>query len=153
MSEPVVHEPEQPEPLVVGPTSVRFLARSEHTAGESSVEVLGVEPGFHGPPPHIHQRTSHCWFVVDGEMTLTVAGDAHSMSAGGFIYVPKGTSHTFGNHGSVHSRMIQMSVPGGLEKYLDELATAFPPGAEVDPAVVVEIMARHDTYPAGPPPG
>jgi hypothetical protein len=44
--------------------------------------------------------------------------------------------------------MVEFTTPGGFDRYLSDLADAFPSGTEIDPERMVEIMARHDTYPA-----
>lgn len=149
---PVVLEPGGGRTVPAGITTVRFLAGTEETKGASSVEELGVPGGFEGPPPHLHNETSHSWYVLEGELSLTIDSTRHILPAGGFAQVPAGTAHTFANLGTQHGRLLQFSTPSGFEKYLQEIADAFPAGSEIDPKIVIEIMARHDTYPAGPPP-
>ncbi len=102
---------------------------------------------FDGPPPHYHNQTNHSWYVVEGELRLTVDGRQFELTPGGFVYVPTGTSHTFANPGSRYARMVQFTTPGGFDRYLDALAEAFPAGTEIDPARMIQIMARFDTYP------
>jgi mannose-6-phosphate isomerase-like protein (cupin superfamily) len=131
----------------VGASWVRFLAVGDDTGGRSSAEEIGVPAGFAGPPPHYHNQTNHSWYVVEGELRLTVADEQFDVAPGGFLYVPIGTSHTFANPGSRHARMVQFTTPGGFERYLEELAEAFPAGTDVDPQRIIEIMARYDTFP------
>jgi hypothetical protein len=44
-------------------------------------------------------------------------------------------------------RLIEFTTPGGFADYLRELSSAVGEGA-MDPQVVLEVMDRHDTYPA-----
>ncbi|MFP5332409.1 MAG: cupin domain-containing protein [Acidimicrobiia bacterium] len=126
---------------------VRLLMTGSDSGELSSAEEIVVPAGFAGPPPHRHRRTNHAWFVVEGELLLT-AGDAReSLAAGGFVYVPVDTPHTFANPSAATARMVEFTTPGGFDRYLDEVAAAFPAGSELDRDRMVEIMARHDTFP------
>lgn len=103
--------------------------------------------GFGGPPSHFHQKTNHSWYVIEGELRLSLAGESYDLTTGGFVHVPIGVSHTFANTTAGDARMVEFTTPGGFDRYLDELSAAFPAGTELDPKQMVEIMARHDTYP------
>lgn len=111
-------------------------------ASRSSGSPAGLRP-----PLHIHDKTSHAWYVLEGEVRLTLGTDPLSVRAGGFVYVPAGLAHTFANVGSHPARMVQFTTPGGFERYLAELTEAFPEGTAIDPQAIAEIMARHDTRP------
>lgn len=132
----------------VGASTVRLLSVGADTGDLSSVEEIGVPAGFGGPPPHVHHRTHHSWYVLEGELRLTVEDRTHRLGPGGFVHIPTGTPHTFGNDTDRHGRMVQFTTPGGFDRYVEELAAAFPAGTEIDRDTIVAIMARHDTYPA-----
>ena len=134
--------------LAVGMSTVRLLALGSDTADRSSVEEIAVPAGFEGPPPHFHNRTNHSWYVVWGVLRLTVGDEHFDLAQGGFVYVPTGVSHTFGNVTSSDAGMVQFTTPGGFDAYLEEISEAFPAGTAIDPKRMIEIMARHDTYPA-----
>lgn len=133
--------------IPIGQSSVRLLSVGGDTADVSSAEEIRVPPRFAGPPPHLHERTNHSWYVTEGQLRLTVEGVPYDLTPGGFVYVPVGASHTFANRTSHPAAMVEFTTPGGFDRYLSDLADAFPKGAEIDPEKMVEIMARHDTYP------
>lgn len=85
--------------------------------------------------------------MVQGELRLTVDGVPHHLTPGGFVYVPVGVSHTFANSTSHDAAMVEFTTPGGFDRYLSDLSEAFPTGTDIDPARMIEIMARHDTFP------
>ena len=147
MAQAVVRRPGEGETWPVGPTWVRLLVGTANTDGQASIEELGVGAGFPGPPAHIHRKTSHAWYVLEGELLLTVGETTVAMTHGGFMFVPKGISHTFANESAGEGRLLQISMPSGFEEYLRELRENFPPGSEADPERIVEIMGRHDTFP------
>ena len=134
--------------LPVGVSTVRLLALGSDTGDRSSVEEIEVPAGFEGPPPHFHNQTNHAWYVVEGDLSLSVAGERIVLQRGGFVYVPTGVAHTFGNATHRDGRMVQFTTPGGFDAYLEEIAEAFPAGSAIDPERMIEIMARYDTYPA-----
>ncbi len=134
--------------IPIGESSVRLLSVGGDTADLSSAEEIRVPAGFAGPPAHFHERTNHSWYVTRGELRLTVEGVSHDLTPGGFVYVPVGSSHTFANPTSHPAAMVEFTTPGGFDRYLSGLAQAFPAGMEIDRERMVEIMARHDTYPS-----
>ena len=144
----VVVQPGEGLFIPIGRSSVRLLSVGGDTADLSSTEEIIVPPDFDGPPPHFHERTNHSWYVTKGELRLTVEGLSHDLTPGGFVYVPVGSVHTFANRTSFAAAMVEFTTPGGFDRYLSDLADAFPSGTEIDPERMVEIMARHDTYPA-----
>ena len=148
MSDAVVLRPGEGETWPIGPTWVRFLAVGSDTDGQASFEEMGIGAGFGGPPLHVHRNTSHAWYVIEGELVLTVGETSVAMTHGGFMFVPAGVSHTFGNQSATEARLLQISLPAGFEDYLKELRQSFPPGSDVDSEKIVEIMGRHDTFPA-----
>jgi mannose-6-phosphate isomerase-like protein (cupin superfamily) len=139
--------------IAIGDSSVRLLSIGGDTAGVSSAEEIRVPPHFSGPPAHFHNKTNHSWYVTEGELRLTVEGESYDLILGGFVYVPIGSSHTFANVTSRHAAMVEFTTPGGFDRYLADLADAFPAGTDLDPQRMIEIMARHDTFPSeGPRP-
>jgi mannose-6-phosphate isomerase-like protein (cupin superfamily) len=134
--------------IPIGQSSVRLLSVGGDTADLSSAEEIRVPPHFAGPPPHFHERTNHSWYVTEGELRLTVEGVPYDLSPGGFVYVPVRASHTFANPTSHHAMMVEFTTPGGFDQYLSDLAEAFPAGTDIDPERMIEVMARHDTYPS-----
>ncbi|HIE21316.1 MAG TPA: cupin domain-containing protein [Acidimicrobiia bacterium] len=99
---------------------------------------------------HFHQKTNHSWYVIEGGLGLSVGGESHDSAPGGFAPILGGTSHAFANAITGDARRVELTTPGGFDRYLDELAEAFPTGADLDPKHMVEIMARHETCPVRP---
>ena len=147
MPVPVVREPSDGATIAIGGSTVRFLLLGDDTDATSSVEEMEVPGRFDGPPAHVHRVTNHAWYVARGRARLTVDGHAHDLAPGGFAFAPAGVPHTFANPWDEPTTLLQMTTPGGFDRYLRELADAFPAGTEVDPERIVAIMARHDTFP------
>ena len=59
---------------------------------------------------------------------MTVGDREIDASAGSYILVPPGVVHTFANSSDEPVRFLNINAPGGLEKYLRDLADAMRSG-------------------------
>ena len=73
-----------------------FLATGEDTNGAYTLIHALVPPGG-GPPPHIHRREHEAFYILEGEVSLTVDGRSMSGTPGAWITLPKGSLHAFKN--------------------------------------------------------
>jgi hypothetical protein len=73
-------------------------------------------------------------------------------AAGGFLWVPRGTAHTFANAGPDPVQVLAVALPGGVEELFAEQAAYLasvqgPP----NPSVLNDIGLRHRAPTVGPP--
>jgi quercetin dioxygenase-like cupin family protein len=101
---------------------VTFKARSGETGGKLTVLETVVTPGD-GPPLHIHAKADEAVYVLEGEIDFRVGDDVYRNRAGSFLFIPRGSPHTFQNVGREAGRMLLMFTPSGIER-LFELAAA-----------------------------
>jgi quercetin dioxygenase-like cupin family protein len=106
----------------------RFLATGEDTNGKYALFEALVGPGG-GPPPHVHSREEEGFYVLEGEIKLTMNGDRIVAKAGTFANMPIGTPHSFKNESDKPARMLISVAPAGLEKMFFEVGVPVPPGA------------------------
>jgi quercetin dioxygenase-like cupin family protein len=106
----------------------RFLATGEDTDGRYALWEAIVPPGG-GPPPHVHSREEEGFFILEGEITLTVNGERIVAKAGTFANMPVGTPHSFKNESSKPAKMLISVVPAGLEKMFFESGVPLPEGS------------------------
>ena len=107
-------------------------------------------PRFAGPPPHWHKETDEAFFVLEGTIRFEVNGESVDAAAGGYVRVPPGVVHRFSNPTDEAARFLGLIVPGGFEQYWVELAELMakePSWPPADPTAVLELMAKHDTFP------
>jgi mannose-6-phosphate isomerase-like protein (cupin superfamily) len=130
--------------------AISLKSASEETDGGWTLLEYSAPPHFAGPPPHWHAKMEEAFFVLEGTVRFDVDGEAVDVQAGGYARVPPGVVHRFSNPTDQPSRFLGLAVPGGLEKYLEELAEmmanepAWPP-ADMTP--VTALMAAYDTFP------
>ncbi len=103
---------------------------------------------FAGPPPHLHGRLDHAFYVLEAEIEYQVGDRIVRVVEGSTVFVPHGLGHKFGNPSDRRARMLQIDSAGGREAMFKEMSAAFPPGSTLDPSVLLEILERYDTRPA-----
>jgi quercetin dioxygenase-like cupin family protein len=106
----------------------RFLVTGEDTNGKYALFEALVLPGG-GPPPHVHSREEEGFYILEGEITLTISGERIVATAGMFANMPIGTPHSFKNESGNPARMLIFLAPAGLEKMFFEVGVPLPPGA------------------------
>ena len=74
-----------------------FKALAEQDGGDLSLMERTLPPGGRRPPPHRHANCSEAYFVLDGLVSVTVEDQELAVGPEGFVLVPRGTAHTFGN--------------------------------------------------------
>jgi mannose-6-phosphate isomerase-like protein (cupin superfamily) len=144
-----VHPPGEGERLGVGGSSVTVKATGEDTGGTLYLGEVLVEPGFPGPPPHVHDKLHDMFYVLEGTLTVQLGEETREIGAGSFVCVPPGTVHTFSNPGSEPVRLLNLNTPAGWENYMRDLAAATAGGKTPSPAEIGKIASRYDFRVAG----
>ncbi len=118
-----------------------FKALAEQDDGDLSLMERTLPPGGRRPPAHRHTNCSEAYFVLDGLVAVTVEDEKLRVEPEGFVLVPRGTAHTFGNAGDSTARLLVIHAPA-MDAYfaaLHELWNrAEPPSPEEERA----LMAR-----------
>ncbi|HEV2121843.1 MAG TPA: cupin domain-containing protein [Chloroflexota bacterium] len=122
-------------------TLAEIKVSSDQTGGAYAIWEDTVPPGG-GPPPHVHQRENEDFYVLEGEFDIFRAEQPPLRAiTGSYIHTPKGMLHTFKNVGSTTGRLLVLAVPGGMERFFDEIGHPIDPSVSAAPAM-----------PPGPPP-
>lgn len=106
----------------------RFLATGEETNGRYAWWEAFVPPGG-GPPPHVHSREEEGFFVIEGEITLTIGEEQVTATTGVSVNIPPGVPHSFRNTSNRPAKMLILVAPAGLERMFFEVGTPLPDGA------------------------
>ena len=154
--------PGEGESFVLLSELITFKVKGEGTRACTIFENA-MQPGYEGPPPHIHLNQDESFYVLEGEFTFHIGDRAIPATLGTFVHVPKGTLHTFENTGTRVGRLlVTLSPPGDLERFVEEVAEpttekATPPlpVGPPEPVVIekVVIAAHKHSIEIPPPPG
>lgn len=124
-----------------------FKALAEQDDGDLSVMERTLPPGGRRPPPHRHTNCSEAYFVLEGEVTVTLEGEELTLRAEQFILVARGSAHSFANTGALQARLLVIHAPA-MDAYFVGLHELWnrnePPTLEQERA----LMARYGMEPA-----
>jgi quercetin dioxygenase-like cupin family protein len=128
MSNPVIRIPPQGRTIAIVGDVYRFLATGDDTNGKYALWEAIAPPGG-GPPPHVHSREEEGFYILEGEIMLTVNGERVVATAGTFANMPVGTPHSFKNESDRPAKMLISVAPAGLEQMFFEVGVPLAEGA------------------------
>lgn len=118
-------------PLFMVGDLMNFKVTGADTDGAHTVWIDTIAPGG-GPPPHVHHREHEDFYILEGQFDFYREGQEPVRgNAGDFIHTPKGVTHTYQNVGTSVGRMLGIAVPGGIERFFEEVGE--PAGAATEP--------------------
>lgn len=126
-----------------------FLATGEDTQGQFALlEIVGRKGNV--PPPHIHRREDETFYVLEGELTVTVGDRTIKAMPGTTVFLPRNVPHSF-TVDSEQGRMLVLLTPAGFEGWFKEFsvpapAMTLPPATEAgynDVQRMLEVAPRY----------
>jgi quercetin dioxygenase-like cupin family protein len=135
---------EPPSELVHGAepelSSYTFVATAQGTGGALAIADAVVPPG-NGPPEHAHDDADESFYVIDGRTWMRAGGREFIVERGDYVFIPRGTPHTFKNRTQEPCRMILTYTPGGMEQFFIEAGRAASAG-EPAPRLTADDIRR-----------
>lgn len=125
--------------------SVSIKASSEQTGGVFNIFDVSCPPGY-ATPLHIHYTEDVSIYVLEGALTFYCGTESQAGSPGAYFFQPSGTAHGFRVDGSAPARLLYITFPAGLDRFLIEQSLPAPEGAAESAA------ARHKIEVLGPLP-
>jgi mannose-6-phosphate isomerase-like protein (cupin superfamily) len=118
-----------------------FKAVAAQNDGDFSLMERTLPPKGRRPPPHRHTNCSEAYFVLSGEVSVVVEGEELIVGPEGFVLIPRGTVHTFGNASDEEARLLVLHAPA-MDAYFAGLHALWnrdqPPSTDEERA----LMAR-----------
>lgn len=153
MRDPVVVRRGMTDGTPLGSSGRARLMVYNQPAGDSGYALIeGSHPA--GEPrirSHVHARHEETFLVLEGEYQLRLGDEVVIARAGDYVFVPRGTAHSYRNLGSGPARMLNVMSPAdGVELLLALGALA---GGTVSEEVLTEVHARHSAVLVDPLPG
>ena len=104
--------------------------------------ILGItlEKG-QGAPMHIHKREDEVFYILEGTCTFGLGDEVVTAEAGTTVILKKGLAHFFRNDSSTPMKALITAIPGGLDRYFEEVTTAI---AEQKPQEIDKINAQYE---------
>ena len=153
---PIAHGSSEGEHLWFFGGLTTIKADGAGTGGRSMVTEQ-LAPRGSGSPLHVHHNEDEWFYVIEGELTIWVAGKTVVADAGSFVFGPRDVPHTF-VVSSEQARFLLVTEPAGFEGFVRALAVpaAAPeippaPTAPPDMGPVLRAAADHGLEILGPP--
>ena len=129
-------------------TGKRVVVRvgAEDSAGRCGLVETLEERGAY-PPRHLHHREGETLYVIEGSLSVWVAGEWVEAPAGTALYLPRGVEHALLAE-TEKARVLSFFAPAGFERFYGEMATVGP----LDVEHLVTTAARYGCEIAGPSP-
>jgi quercetin dioxygenase-like cupin family protein len=133
-----------------------------HTTGEETngkfcvIELYATKEG--SPPWHIHHREDESFYVLDGELTISVGNKTYKAKSGDHLFAPKDIPHTYTVDSPGHARMLIICAPAGFEEAVRAMsspATSLvppkPESVEIDYEQMTNLAAQYGIEFVEPP--
>ena len=120
--------PDKGRLLDLGNLQAEVLASAEQTSEAFTLlKTKGEPPGF-GPPLHRHRDSAEAFFVLEGEYLMFIDKEQRVCPAGSFVYVPRGTVHTFKVVSAEPGTKRNLFTPAGMVRFFEDSPS--PPPTE-----------------------
>jgi mannose-6-phosphate isomerase-like protein (cupin superfamily) len=114
----------------------------------------GIVPPEAGPPPNVHYQQDEACYVLEGTFSFLSGDETIDTGPGSFVWIPRGTVHTFKNIGESTGKLLFSSTfPGSHERFfrevgvpVDDIATFEPPEGPPDMEKVLASAKRNDIH-------
>ena len=119
------------QPILVPPGSgkeLKFLGvKHKLTYNQTNGEFYLFEFEFDpesGNRLHVHRYEDEIVYVLEGAIEIRLDNQKLKAGAGGVAKLPKRIPHALYNPLKTRSRYLAMAIPGGMEKFFDDLSAA-----------------------------
>ncbi len=124
--------------------------------GHAFSQIETDDPRGSGPPLHLHHNEDETFYVLEGEVTVLVGDERVDLTAGDYLFGPRGIAHAYVVR-SERARMLVTASPSGVEELFVSLGTpvtgAEPPADAVMPPMdeLGRLFAGYGCEILGPP--
>ena len=105
-------------------------ATSEQTGGVFNLFEVSCPPGY-TTALHIHYAEDVAVYVLEGALTFFWGSEQKAAVPGSYLYQPRGIPHGFRVEGNTPARMLYLTLPAGLDRFVieqEQLAPNAEPG-------------------------
>jgi quercetin dioxygenase-like cupin family protein len=98
---------------------ISVKATSDQTNGVFNLFEVTCLPGY-ATSLHIHYIEDVAIFVLEGEISFFWGSEKKQAKEGAFFFQPRGIPHGFRVEGAVPVRILYLSLPAGLDRFVIE---------------------------------
>jgi quercetin dioxygenase-like cupin family protein len=119
-------------------TLVFVKATTEQTGGTFNLFDVTCRPGY-ATPLHIHYAEDVAVYVLEGALTFFWGCEKKEAVAGSYLFHPRGTPHGFRVAGATPARILYLTFPAGLDRFVVEQERPAPNSESVTAAARYQI--------------
>jgi quercetin dioxygenase-like cupin family protein len=128
----------EPKEFVLAGVVMRRLVSSEETDGSFCL-FENTSGGQTKTPIHVHADDDETVYVIEGQLTAVVDGEAQKLSPGESLFLKRGIPHQLMNPGNQPVRYILIGTPSLFEGFLAEGGHEHRKGEAVGPPTPADI--------------
>lgn len=117
---------------------VSVKATAEQTGGAFNLFDVSCPPGY-ATSLHIHYAEDVAVYVLEGALTFFWGSDKKKAVAGSYFFQPRGIPHGFRVEGATPARILYMTIPAGLDRFVIEQELLAPNSESVTDAARYKI--------------
>ena len=117
---------------------VSVNATSEQTGGAFNLFDVACPAGY-ATSLHIHYAEDVAVYVLEGALTFFWGSEKKEAVAGSYFYLPRGTPHGFRVEGATPARILYITFPAGLDRFVIEAERLAPSSESVTAAARYQI--------------
>jgi len=144
----IVSSDTRPARRVLG-VAVDVYLTGDDTNGQYTAYRCTVPPQA-GPPPHHHDTFDEAFYVVSGTVEIQIGSETQIAGPGTYVFIPRGTPHTFRNVGANDAQFLGTATPAGHEAFFEEAEFLADAGPLTIPDAIA-LCRRHGIEIAPPP--
>jgi quercetin dioxygenase-like cupin family protein len=120
--QPAVVRPDEAHRIQLYDVVFRYAIGADQTDGALSMIEVAIPPKTL-VKPHLHTREDEMTLVLDGTVGARLGGETvEEIPAGSWLAKPRDVPHAMWNVGDAPARILEVIMPGGLERYFELVA-------------------------------
>ena len=130
------------QPIVAPPLAGSILGSVNDSFVVAEWRDPGAPPGAPRwiAPLHLHHHDDEAWYVVEGTLRVKRGDEEVEARAGGAVFVPRGTPHTYWNPSSEPLRYLLIMTPN-----IYRLIQAIHAAKDRSAAALQALFRQHDS--------
>jgi quercetin dioxygenase-like cupin family protein len=128
----------EPKEFVLAGVVMKRLVSGEQTEGSFCL-FENRSDGQTTTPIHVHADDDEPVYIIEGQLTAIVDGEARTLSPGESFFLKRGIPHQLMNAGNQPARYILIGTPDVFEQFLAEAGRELRKGEVVGPPTPADI--------------
>ena len=121
--------------------TTRLADADSNIAGLSLFEIE-IPANTAGAPPHTHTHEDEFFYVREGSVTFMADGNQKTLSPGGLVMLPRGSTHAVWNANDEDATLLVGTSDGAFDDFFDAVAMEVAAAGELTPPEIGAIAGR-----------